>query len=195
MYFMKSLSTPSFTTRKKTPLGKKGPKDTWKQIIFLYSGVTALVEGAQFYSFSNLLYGLSESWRRPVKQKQDCIYFLPSVASKPSVTDLTAIGTPYNNTRRQFLSCNSCSVTQILKYNKLKVFLSTISQTTIMNRYFMIYKERTFLHEKFLRKTHFSFVRYSLQNTFVIESSLQKFKHRNCSRTDSDWSVHKFKLL
>jgi len=46
--------------------------------IFLYSGVTALEEGGQLYSFSNLLYGLSESWRRPVKQNRiTFIIFLP----------------------------------------------------------------------------------------------------------------------
>lgn len=38
-------------------------------------------------------------------------------------------------------------------------------------------------------------MRYTPQNAFVRESSLQKSKHRDGSRTDSDWPVYKFKLL
>lgn len=41
-----------------------------KPTIVLYFGATYPKEGAQLYSFSNLLYGLSDSWRRPAKQNK-----------------------------------------------------------------------------------------------------------------------------
>lgn len=74
-YFMQSSSTPSFKTgsgggKRRTIFGKidlTGQMITKK--IFLYSGAIHLMECAQLYSFSNLLYGLSESWRRPAKQE------------------------------------------------------------------------------------------------------------------------------
>lgn len=78
---MKSLSTPSFTTRKNKNLCRKEPKRQMKTI-FLYSGVTALVEGAQLYSFSNLLYGLSESWRRPAKENRTAFTIFSPVLYK-----------------------------------------------------------------------------------------------------------------
>lgn len=67
MYFVQSSSTPSFKTgsgggKRRTIFGKRDLKGQMKtKKVSLYSGAICLMECAQLYSFSNLLYGLSES--------------------------------------------------------------------------------------------------------------------------------------
>jgi len=108
---------------KKKPLKRKSPRANENNLPVFWS-----------YSsrrrWSALLILKSAVWiirilEKTCKTKQDYIYhFLTSITQKPWVTDLAVMGTPYNKTKRQFLSCNGCFITQMLNYNnKLIVFL------------------------------------------------------------------------